>query len=455
MASMPAESNGIVGGVDTHQDLHTAAIVTLEGAVLGTESFSTTRTGYRAMLAWFRSHGELLRVGVESTGSYGAGIARHLALSGVPVLEVTGPDRAARRARGKDDALDAVAAAEAARTGCRVQVAKDRGGAVEALRVLRTTRKTAVKCRRAALQQLHNTIVAAPDEVRDQVRNLTRMRRLRICAAWRPDAAGYRDPTVATRLSLKSLARRILDLDDEITELDRFIAPLVEELAPDLLKLEGVGTASAGELLVTAGENPDRLRSEASFAMLCGACPLPASSGKTQRHRLNRGGNRQANSALHMIVLCRMRTDPRTRTYVERRGEGLSKREVMRCLKRYVAREVHRVLTEHGPLEGHSRDSGRGRLAARGLSRPVQASPPVVVRTLRRFPPSGEFRVGRIRRRNSWCNGSHVGTAGLRRHCFPAACPGIVVSRSGDTRTRAPRRHPSLAVTAARADRTL
>ena len=291
MASMRDERAGVIGGVDTHQDLHTAAIVTLEGTVLGTESFSTTRAGYRAMLAWFRSRGELLRVGVESTGSYGAGIARHLALSGVPVLEVTGPDPAARRARGKDDALDAVAAAEAARTGCRVQVAKDRGGAVEALRVLRTTRKTAVKCRRAALQQLHNTIVAAPDEVRDQVRNLTRMRRLRICAAWRPDAAGYRDPAVATKLSLKSLAHRILDLNDEIAELDRFIAPLVEELAPDLLKLEGVGTASAGELLVAAGENPERLRSEASFAMLCGACPLPASSGKTRRHRLNRGGN--------------------------------------------------------------------------------------------------------------------------------------------------------------------
>ena len=176
------------------------------------------------------------------------------------------------------------------------------------------------------------------------------MRRLRICAAWRPDATGYRDPAVATRLSLKSLARRVPALNDEIAELDRFIAPLVKELAPDLLKLEGVGFASAGELLVTAGENPDRLRSEASFAMLCGARPLPASSGKTQRHRLNRGGNRQANSALHMIVVCRMRTDQRTRTYVERRtGEGLSKREVMRCLKRYVAREIYRVLTAPSP----------------------------------------------------------------------------------------------------------
>ena len=165
MATATADNTQIIGGVDTHQDLHTAAVVSHDGTVLGAESFSTTRAGYRAMLRWFRSHGELLRVGVESTGTYGAGITRHLALSGIPVLEVTGPDPASRRAKGKDDALDAIAAAEAARTRRRVQVAKDRSGAVEALRVLRTTRKTAIKCRRAALQQLHNTIVAAPEEV--------------------------------------------------------------------------------------------------------------------------------------------------------------------------------------------------------------------------------------------------------------------------------------------------
>ena len=328
MTDPQAERVEIIGGVDTHQDLHTAAIVTLDGTVVGTESFSTTRAGYRAMLRWFQSHGELLRVGIESTGSYGAGITRHLALAGVPVLEVTGPDPTVRRAKGKDDALDAVAAAEAARTRRRVQVAKDRSGAVEALRVLRTTRKTAVKCRRATLQQLHNTIVAAPDEVRDQVRNLTRMQRLRTCAAWRPDTIGYRDPVVATRLSLKSMARRILDLNDEIADLDRLIGPLVEELAPTLLQLEGVGIEIAGEFVVTAGENPDRLRCEASFAMMCGACPIPASSGKTQRHRLNRGGNRQANSALHMVAIGRMRTDERTQAYVARRTkEGLSKRD--------------------------------------------------------------------------------------------------------------------------------
>ena len=331
MASMPAESNGIVGGVDTHQDLHTAAIVTLEGAVLGTESFSTTRAGYRAILAWFRSHGELLRVGFESTGSYGAGIARHLALSGVPVLEVTGPDRAARRARGKDDALDAVAAAEAARTGYRIQVAKDHGSAVE-------------PCGCCARLARPRSSAAERPCSSSTTRSSPRRTRCATKSATSPACA------LAHLHGLEAGRRGIPGSDGEIAELDRFIAPLVEELAPDLLKLEGVGTASAGELLVTAGENPDRRRSEASFAMLCGACPLPASSGKTRRHRLNRGGNRQANSALHMIVLCRMRTDPRTRTYVERRtGEGLSKREVMRCLKRYVAREIYRVPTAPSP----------------------------------------------------------------------------------------------------------
>ena len=196
------------------------------------------------------------------------------------------------------------------------------------------------------LQRLFADRPAAPEEVRDQVRNLTRMQRLRTCAAWRPDTVGYRDPVVATKLSLKYLARRILDINDEIAELNRFIVPLVEELAPSLLELEGVGTENAGAVMVAVGDNPDRLRSEASFAMMCGACPIPASSGKTQRHRLNRGGNRQANSALHMVVVCRMRTDERTRAYVARRTlEGLSKREIMRCLKRYVAREIYRVLT--------------------------------------------------------------------------------------------------------------
>lgn len=345
MVSSGALQTQVVGGVDTHQDLHMAALLDVDGNVLGTHSFSTTRAGYRAMLGWFRAHGEVLRVGVEATGTYGAGLTRHLALAGVPVLEVTGPDKSARRGKGKDDTLDAVQAARAALNGQRVSVAKDRSGAVEALRVLRTTRRTAVRNRRATLQQLHNTVVAAPDEVRDQVRNLTRMQLIRTCAGWRPDLVGYRDPVIATKIALKSLARRVLELNDEVADLDRLIQPLVTELAPGLVALDCVGIESAGEFLVAAGDNPARLHSEASFAMLCGAAPVPASSGKTSRHRLNRGGNRQANSALHMVVVSRMRMHQPTKNYVARRvNEGLSKREVMRCLKRYLAREIYRVL---------------------------------------------------------------------------------------------------------------
>ena len=186
------------------------------------------------------------RVGVESTGTYGAGITRHLALAGIPVLDVTRPDLAARRRQGKDDQIDAVAAAHAALWGQRVQVAKDRDGAVEALRTLRTTRRSAVKARRAALQLLYNTVVAAPDEVRDLVRHLTRMQRLRTCASWRPKASGYRDPATAAKIALKTQARRILALNDEIAALDRLIEPLVEELAPRLLALPCVGVESAG-----------------------------------------------------------------------------------------------------------------------------------------------------------------------------------------------------------------
>jgi transposase len=244
MTSIATVARDVIGGVDTHQDLHLAAFVEVDGTVLGTRAFPTTRAGYRALLAWIRSHGSLLRVGVESTGSYGAGLTRHLSLAGITVLEVTGPDRAARRGRGKDDTLDAIAAARAAASGRRVQVAKDRLGAVEALRVLRTTRRTAVKCRRAALQLLHNTIVATPDAVRDELRSLTRMQLIRTCAASRPNTAGFRDPAVETRIALRSLARRVLELDDEIANLDQLIEPFVAEHAPGLIALTGVAPSA-------------------------------------------------------------------------------------------------------------------------------------------------------------------------------------------------------------------
>jgi transposase len=342
MSSTPCLQAEVFGGIDTHKDLHMAALVDATGAVIGTHAFSTTRAGYRALLRWMTGFGQLQRVGVEQTGSYGAGVA----LAGVPVLEVTGTDKAERRSRGKDDTLDAILAARAALEGKRISLAKSRDGQIEALRVLRVARETAVKSRRSALQLLRMTIIAAPDEVRDQTRNLTRMQLIRTCAAWRPDADAAADPVVATRIALKSVARRIIELNDEIANLDEPIERLVRELNPKLLDAVGIGVEIAGQLLVTAGDNPERLRSEAGFAMLCGVAPLPASSGVTQRHRLNRGGDRQANRALHLAAICRLRLCPRTRAYAARRkAEGLSKREIIRCLKRYIAREAYHLLT--------------------------------------------------------------------------------------------------------------
>ena len=335
----------VVGGIDTHKDLHVAAAIDTAGTLLGTGTFPTTRAGYRALLRWLRTFGEVGKVGIEGTGSYGAGVARHLQEAGIELLEVDRPDRTDRRLRGKSDTLDAESAARAVLAGRRTTTPKTKDGLVEALRVLRLTRSTAVKSRRAALQLLRNHIVSAPAELRDQVRDLTRMQLIRTCAAWRPDSAGFRDPAVATRIALRSLARRIVELNDEAAELDDLIAPLVRELAPALVAAPAIGMEVAGQLLVTAGDNPERLRSEASFAMLCGVAPLPASSGKTQRHRLNRGGDRGANSALHMAVICRMRMDERTKAYVARRtADGLSKLEIIRCLKRYLAREVYGLL---------------------------------------------------------------------------------------------------------------
>jgi transposase len=346
VSSMPCLQGQVFGGIDTHKDLHMAALVDESGAVIGTHAFSTTRAGYRALVRWMTSAGQLQRVGVEQTGSYGAGVVRHLALTGIPVLEVTGTDKAERRSRGKDDTLDAIIAARAALEGKRISVAKQRDGQIEALRVLRVARQTAVKGRRSALQLLRMMIIAAPDEVRDQTRNLTRMQLIRTCAAWRPDTDAAGDPVVATRIALKSLARRIIELNDEIANLDEPIEQLVRELNPKLLEAVGIGVEIAGQLLVTAGDNPQRLRSEAGFAMLCGVAPLPASSGMTQRHRLNRGGYRQANRALHLAAISRLRLCPRTRAYAARRkAEGLSKREIIRCLKRYIAREAYHLLT--------------------------------------------------------------------------------------------------------------
>jgi len=259
MASIPPSSPTVIGGVDTHKDLHVAAVIDTTGVVLGTESFSTTRAGYRALTRWLRGFGDVRLVGIEGTGSYGAGVTRHLTDAGIDVLEVDRPDRSDRRRRGKSDTLDAEAAARAALAGRRTSTPKAKDGKVEALRVLRLTRSTAVKSRRAAVQLLRAQIVSAPEELRDQVRNLTRMQLIRTCAGWRPDTTGFRDPVCATRIALRSLARRVLELGDEIAELDELTGTLVAELAPRLLAATGIGVEVAGQLLVTAAEDHGKL----------------------------------------------------------------------------------------------------------------------------------------------------------------------------------------------------
>ncbi len=262
-------------------------------------------------------------------------------------LTGSAPYKGDRRKRGKSDDLDAQNAAHAALAGKRTVTPKTRDGMIESLRVLKACRKTAVAARRVALQMIHNTIVCAPDDLRDQLRELTRMGLIRTLAAWRPDMTDYRNVASAYRITLKSLARRYLELHDEIADLDVMIVAIVDELAPNLVAQNSIGHESAAQLLLTAGDNSERLHSEAGFAALCGVSPVPASSGKITRHRLNRGGDRAANSALHIIAIGRLRTDPRTKAYVTRRmAEGHSKLEAIRCLKRYIARQVFALISK-------------------------------------------------------------------------------------------------------------
>lgn len=336
------------GGVDTHQDTHTAAVIDLVGRVLGTEQFPATPAGYRALLAWMRRFGRLGPVGVEGTGAYGAGLARTLRQAQVPVIEVDRPNRKTRRFQGKSDPIDAIAAAKTALAGERTGIPKQRDGRVEALRNLRVARRSAVDQRADAQRQIKTLIVTAPDQLRARLRGLPVKDLITTCANLRPDRTDAATPATATSIALRSLARRHQQLSVEIADLDELLAPLVAAINPDLLAANGVGADVAGQLLVTAGDNHDRLASEAAFAMLCGVAPIPASSGKTSRHRLNRGGDRRANAALYRVVLCRLRWDPRTRAYADRRTkDGKSKKEIIRCLKRYIARELYQIITSN------------------------------------------------------------------------------------------------------------
>jgi transposase len=334
----------ITGGVDTHRDVHVVAALNDIGGVLGVESFPVTRAGYAQLVGWLGGFGWVQVVGVEGTGSYGAGLARHLRGAGIAVIEVDCPDRQARHRHGKSDPVDAVAAARAVQSGRAAGLAKHRDGPVEQIRVLLVARRSAKLHRVQVLNQMRQLLFTGPDELRDRFQGASPLMLVRTAAAMRPrpdgDPVGY-----TTKRVLRDLARRVQVLDREIVGIDSELRPLVTAVAPELLAIYGVGIDTAAALLVAAGDNPERLHSEAAWAHLCGVAPIPASSGTTQRHRLNRGGNRQANAALYRIVLTRLRYDPRTHAYVERRrAEGRTISEIARCLKRYVARETYKAL---------------------------------------------------------------------------------------------------------------
>jgi transposase len=340
----------ITGGVDTHRDTHTAAAIDQTGRMLGHATFPTTRAGYAALLAWLRSFGLLVLAGVEGTGAYGAGLTTYLSEQGIPVVEIDRPNRKTRRRAGKSDPIDAEAAARAALGRVRTGTPKTRDSQVEALRNLRIARTSAVDQRASCMRQIKALIVTAPHALRDQLRGLTTARLIHTCRNLSPDLTQIGVPEQAVKTALRSLARRYATAQEEITDLDQLIQPLIETINPALLQLTGVGPDIAGQLLVTAGHNPERIHSEAAFAMLCGAAPIPASSGQTQRHRLNRGGDRQANKALYLIVISRLRWDPRTHTYLAKRtADGLSKKDIIRCLKRLIAREIYYTLRQTQP----------------------------------------------------------------------------------------------------------
>lgn len=341
----------VIGGVDTHKDTHTAAVIDALGRALGTACFPATAAGYQALLDWMSGLGSVIAVGVEGTGSYGAGLAAAAQAAGITVVEVDRPDRKTRRAKGKSDPIDALAAARAVASGRATGTPKDRNDAVESLRLLRIAKRNNITARTKVINRIHSVVVSLPETLRAQFAKLTTAELITTAASQRPGIGDptditAADPAVAAKYVLRQLARQYQRLTEELHELEPIIAHLAAAIAPDLMDVKGVGPDVASQLLVTVGDNPDRLHSEASFAALTGVNPLPASSGKTSgRHRLNRAGDRQANAALYTTTISRMANDPKTKAYVTRKtAQGKSKKEIIRCLKRYIARELYPLL---------------------------------------------------------------------------------------------------------------
>lgn len=337
----------VIVGVDTHKDEHVAVVIDELGVRIGQRNLPTTNTGYLDLENWASHLGEIDAFGVEGTGSYGAGLARFLRGQGHKVIEVNRHDRSARRRLGKSDPTDAEMAARAVLAGIAQDLPKSGVDKVEMIRMIKSTKDSAMKGRTQAINQMKALIVTAPIELRAVLRGLTTNQLVVYCARWR--CRQPETPIAAAKYALRSLAQRYIQLNQEIVTFDIQLARLTSAFAPELTESFGIGPNTAAALLIAAGSNPERLKSEAAFAALCGVSPVPASSGKTNRHRLNRGGNRQANSALHRVVIVRLRYCDRTKAYFQRRlKEGKTKTEVIRCLKRYVAREVFAVLHNIG-----------------------------------------------------------------------------------------------------------
>ncbi|MDQ6909110.1 MAG: IS110 family transposase [Chloroflexota bacterium] len=346
MHSMTQEQDPVViGGVDAHANTHHAAALDGRGALLGIRQFAATSAGYEQLWEWLSGFGRVEAVAVESSSSYAAGLTRALLAHGIEVAEVNQPHAHTRRRRGKSDAIDAETAARRYLTGEGIAIPKHTSGIVESIRMLRVARQGAVKARTAAQLQARDLITTAPQQLREQILVRKTLRaRLAICARFRPADAST--PEHAAKFALKVIAERVSALDREIAVLDAQLEQLVSTTAPRTMSLLGISTGHAGQFLVTAGQNIDRLgKGESSFAALCGASPIKASSGKTNRHRLNPGGDRQANRALHLVAVFRLGCCPRTQAYAARRTkEGRDGKDIIRCLKRAIAREVYHAL---------------------------------------------------------------------------------------------------------------
>jgi transposase len=342
---LATKTTTIIAGIDTHSDTHHVAIINEHGKPLADKEFLAVGSGYRKIVDFITSYGTVTAVGVEGTGCYGAEIAKTLRGEGLTVLEVNRPNRAARRLKGKSDPLDAYQAAKSVLEGRATSVPKAKDGPVECMRILRAARASAMKARTAAINQIKGLLVSAPDRLRSKYRGLATAPLLVALQRTRP-SGHVADPEFVCLLSLKTLATRCQSLAAEIAATEAALQEILDSYAPLLCDLPGVGTDVASQLLVTVGDNRGRIGNEAQFAALVGAAPIPASSGKTTRHRLSRGGDRNANHALYQVVLVRMASCQRTKDYVAKRtAEGKNKRDIMRCLKRYAAREIYRQIT--------------------------------------------------------------------------------------------------------------